>query len=177
MGININIPQIQALRCEVEKVFGKISSHSCLHKLSEDIEQKCKEHISVSTLERLWNYSTRNATNISVRILDIVSSYAGADCWEDFCNRLQKESNAKGGDTHKDWVVTKQSMRSGIHWKLPLCGNAHRKFEYKAGRQLPMPANRARKRTVPGLFHPSRRGYEQQHCTLRCRSNEWNYHY
>ena len=93
MGININTPQIWALRCEVEKVFGKISSHSCLHKLSEEIEQKCKEHISVSTLERFWNYSTRNATNISVRILDIISCFVGADNWKDFCDKYHKNSN------------------------------------------------------------------------------------
>ena len=79
MGININTPQIWALRCEVEKVFWKISSHSDLEKLSEEIELKYKEHVSVSTLERLWNYSTRNATNISVRILDIISRIVGAD--------------------------------------------------------------------------------------------------
>ena len=118
MGININIPQILALRCEVEKVFGKISSHSCLHKLSEEIEQKCKEHISVSTLERLWNYSTRNATNISVRILDIVSSYAGADCWEDFCNRLQKESNRESELFENKETINSSTLKEGTRIKI-----------------------------------------------------------
>ena len=93
MGININTPQIWALRCEVEKVFWKISSHSDLEKLSEEIELKYKEHVSVSTLERLWNYSTRNATNISVRILDIFSRIVGADNWKDFCDKYHKNSN------------------------------------------------------------------------------------
>lgn len=130
MGININIPQIQALRCEVEKVFGKISSHSCLHKLSEDIELKCKEHISVSTLERLWNYSTRNATNISVRILDIVSSYAGADCWEDFCNRLQKESNRESELFENKETINCDTLKEGTRIKIGWLPNRICEVEY-----------------------------------------------
>lgn len=102
MGINISNPQILALRTEVERNFGKITSHSGFKNLSEHIEQRCREHISITTLERIWNYSTRNADNISVRILDIVSRFVGADNWEDFCNTLyikaKKESELFGSD-------------------------------------------------------------------------------
>ena len=93
MGININTPQVSALRTEVERKFGRITSHSGFVKLAEFIEQECKEHISITTLERIWNYSTRNADSVSVRILDIISRLTGAECWEAFCNTLK--ANAK----------------------------------------------------------------------------------
>ena len=139
MGININTPQIIALRNEVERIFGKITSHSYLQKLSEEIEYKCKEHVSVSTLERLWNYSTRNVNNISVRILDIISCFVGAENWEHFCQEQQ-----------------------------PLYSNPHPELEHKTGRQFQMPANGTGTRTVHGLFHSRGRGDEQQHRTLCC---------
>ena len=113
MGININIPQILALRCEVEKVFWKISSHSDLEKLSEEIELKYKEHVSVSTLERLWNYSTRNATNISIRILDIISRIVGADNWKDFCDKYHKNSNRESElFENKEVLFSQELVRS-----------------------------------------------------------------
>ena len=94
MSVNIESPQIKALRNEVEKIVGSINSHDKFGKLCELIETECKEHISITTLERLWGYSTRNASNISVRILDIVSRLVGAGSWDDFCTRqsANKES-------------------------------------------------------------------------------------
>ena len=118
MGININTPQIIALRNEVERTFGKITSHSYLQKLSEEIEQKCKEHISVSTLERFWNYSTRNATNISVRILDIISCFVGADSWEDFCNKYNKESNKESELFENKETINSSTLKEGTRIKI-----------------------------------------------------------
>lgn len=118
MGININTPQIIALRNEVERIFGKITSHSYLQKLSEEIEQKCKEHISVSTLERLWNYSTRNVNNISVRILDIISRFVGADSWEDFCQEQQKNGNKESELFESKNAINCDNLKKGTLIKL-----------------------------------------------------------
>ena len=90
MSINIEMPQVAALRREVEKVVGNVGGHDKFVKLTELIENKCKEHISVTTLERLWGYSTRNANKISERILDIIARFVDANNWEDFCIGLSR---------------------------------------------------------------------------------------
>lgn len=90
MNIKSDIPQMEALRQEVEKVTGKINSHSSFIKLQEIIEERVKEHISVSTLERMWGYSTRKGLNISVRILNIISRLVGEEDWDAFCKKLKE---------------------------------------------------------------------------------------
>ena len=75
MSILIDSPQIKALRNEVEKRVGKINTHDKLTRLEGLIEDKCNDHVSITTLQRLWGYSTRNASNVSERILDIVSQF------------------------------------------------------------------------------------------------------
>ena len=96
MSISIDTPQVAALRTRIEKTAGEMSSHSRFNSLSEMIEEKCKEHISVTTLERIWGYSTRNARNVSVRILDILAQFADARNWNDFCN---SSNNTDGKDS------------------------------------------------------------------------------
>ncbi len=92
MSILIDSPQIKALRKEVEMRVGMINTHDKLAKLETLIEEKCKEHVSITTLQRLWGYSTRNASNVSVRILDIVSKFVDAGSWENFCAASSKDS-------------------------------------------------------------------------------------
>ena len=87
MSVNIETPQVAALRREVEKVVGNVGGHDKFVKLTELIENKCKEHISVTTLERLWGYSTRNANRISERILDIIARFVDAKSWDNFCTK------------------------------------------------------------------------------------------
>lgn len=92
MNIRSDAPQVVALKKEIEKIAGRVSSHSVLEKLSVCVEEKCREHISVTTLERLWGYSTRGSNNISVRILDILARFAGANDWSSFCTDFLKEN-------------------------------------------------------------------------------------
>ena len=88
MNIRSDAPQVVALRNEVEKIAGTVSSHSVFEKLSGLIEIKCREYVSVTTLERLWGYSTRGSNNISVRILDILARFVGAVDWNGFCRNV-----------------------------------------------------------------------------------------
>ena len=53
MSILIDSPQIKALRKEVEMRVGMINTHDKLAKLETLIEEKCKEHVSITTLQRL----------------------------------------------------------------------------------------------------------------------------
>ena len=116
MSINIEIPQVAALRREVEKVVGNVGGHDKFVKLTELIESKCKEHISVTTLERLWGYSTRNANKISERILDIIARFVDANNWEDFCIGLSRnrESILFEGDD----IINCDNLKIGSRIKL-----------------------------------------------------------
>ena len=55
MAIQIDLPQIAALRIAVEKRFGRpIESRYDYTLLGEDIEQVTREHMAENTLRRLW---------------------------------------------------------------------------------------------------------------------------
>lgn len=116
MKIEINTPQINALRNEVEKRVGKVNGHDKFIKLEALIEEKCREHISITTLQRLWGYSTRNASKISERILDIIAEFIDAGSWEKFCAivNYSKESELFHG---KD-VINCSNLTSGTRLKL-----------------------------------------------------------
>ncbi len=116
MRINIDNKDVAALREEVEKVIGKINGHDKFLKLATLIEERCKEHISITTLERLWGYSTRNANNVSERILDIIAEFIDAGNWENFCrSRLEcKESELfENNDT-----INCEKLEKGIRIRL-----------------------------------------------------------
>ena len=90
MSILANIPQIAALRGEIEAAQGG-ALHTHLHfvALTEKIEERLREHISPTTLERVWGYSTRRYDTVSRRTLDVLARYVGADGWDDYVDRLR----------------------------------------------------------------------------------------
>ena len=76
MGIENNIPQIAALRQRVEQRFGNpLDVHSDFLQLVAEIEKELREHISESTLERVWGYSTRGYNSVSLRTLNVLAKY------------------------------------------------------------------------------------------------------
>lgn len=95
MRIEINSPQISALISEVEKQIGKVNGNDKFVRLETLIEEKCKEHISITTLQRLWGYSTRNASNVSERVLDIIARFVDAGNWEQFCSCISKNKESE----------------------------------------------------------------------------------
>ena len=114
MSILIDSPQIKALRNEVEKRVGKINTHDKLTRLEGLIEDKCNDHVSITTLQRLWGYSTRNASNVSERILDIVSQFVDAKNWENFCATIKTDSEQFYGEE----VIDCRSLEVGTRIRL-----------------------------------------------------------
>lgn len=107
MNIRSDAPQVVALKKEIENGVGAVSSHSFFEKLSANIEARCSEHISVTTLERLWGYSTRGSNNISVRILDILARFTGAKDFNDFCREVLKDRGIES-----EMFVAKDAIKS-----------------------------------------------------------------
>ena len=95
MAVKSNIPQIKALRNCVEERFGKpLAVHADFLSLVAVIELELRQHISESTLERVWGYSTRGYDSVSLRTLDVLSQYGAGCLWSKFCEQLAAESDS-----------------------------------------------------------------------------------
>lgn len=107
MSVSVNIPEIAALRTSVETTFGKpLETHNSFITLVDVIEAAIREHLSESTLERLWGYSTRETDAISLRTLNVLARYVGASSWKDFCAGLKAASNIESEEFAGDSVVS-----------------------------------------------------------------------
>ena len=85
MNIQTDIPQIFLLRKAVEQAIDfPLSTHGDFLRLSAGIEFTLREHMSESTLERLWGYSTRHYDTVSVRTLNVLARFVGYQSWEEF---------------------------------------------------------------------------------------------
>jgi len=92
MSVSAKIPQVSSLKAEVEKIAGiSLKTHNAFLSLVAIIESSLSEHMSESTLERLWGYSTRSSETVSVRTLDVLSKFVGAGNWDNFCKILKEE--------------------------------------------------------------------------------------
>lgn len=107
MSVSVNIPEITVLRSRVEEKYGKmLETHNGFIALVSDIEAKVREHVSESTLERMWGYSTREADAVSLRTLNVLSRYVGASSWKGFCVDLKNSSQAESEEFSGDSIVS-----------------------------------------------------------------------
>lgn len=118
MAIDSKIPQISALRKRVEVRFGeKPSVHARFEALCDDIFAQTKEHMSVTTLERLWGYSTRISNSVSLRTLDVLCHYAGESSWAEFRKNL-KESAGEESDMFDVESVKSENLECGKRLRI-----------------------------------------------------------
>ena len=118
MSIQANIPQIAALRKEVgERFGGPLTTHVHFVSLTDAIEMELREHISPTTLERVWGYSTRHYDTVSRRTLDVLARYAGQGSWEDFCARLKDEAGSES-DFFTDGIMAVSALKEGTRLRL-----------------------------------------------------------
>ena len=108
MTIKSDIPQIYTLRERVENKFGKkLKVHSDFVELTSLIEMELRQHISETTLERVWNYSTRAYDSVSVRTLNVLSQFASNMNWDSFCEMLRKENKIESEVFNAEIIMTK----------------------------------------------------------------------
>lgn len=92
MNFKTNLPEIATLRSRVKAKVGlPLDTHFHFIQLVAELEKELREHMSETTLERVWGYSTRGYDTISRRTLDVLSRYVGATNWDDFCEMLRIE--------------------------------------------------------------------------------------
>lgn len=109
MGIKRNIPQIYALRQSVESRFGKkLAVHADFQNLVAEIEMEQRLHISETTIERVWGYSTRGYETVSLHTLDVLSQYASGCYWDEFCKFLRNEANCESAFFNVEHIATNE---------------------------------------------------------------------
>ena len=91
MNIKTDLPKIISLKQAVERTIDfPLSTHGDFLRLSAGIEFTLREHMSESTLERLWGYSTRHYDTVSVRTLNVLARFVGYHGWDDFCTTSEQ---------------------------------------------------------------------------------------
>ena len=118
MSIQANIPQIAALRRAVENQLGySLLTHAHFVALTEGIEGVLHEHISPTTLERVWGYSTRHYDTVSLRTLNVLARYVGKDSWGAYCSYL-KETAGNESDFFSNGILATASLEVGTRLRL-----------------------------------------------------------
>ena len=118
MSIQANIPEIAALRKEVESKFDSpLHTHADFVSLTEAIEAALHEHISPTTLERVWGYSTRHYDTVSRRTLDVLACYADKKNWDGYCKYLKQTSGTES-DFFTDGLLAVSTLNIGTRIRL-----------------------------------------------------------
>ena len=118
MSIQANIPEIAALRREVESRFGRpLHTHADFVLLTEAIETALHEHLSPTTLERVWGYSTRHYDTVSRRTLDVLARYADRESWDSYCDYLRREAGTES-DFFTEGILDVSSLSAGTRLRL-----------------------------------------------------------
>ena len=118
MSIQANIPEIAALRREVESRFTRpLHTHADFVLLTEAIEEALHEHLSPTTLERVWGYSTRHYDTVSRRTLDVLARYAERESWDSYCNYLKHTADTES-DFFTEGIVDVSSLTVGTCLRL-----------------------------------------------------------
>ena len=118
MSVSVNIPEITVLCSRVEEKYGKpLETHNCFISLVGAIEAEVREHVSESTLERIWGYSTRGAESVSLRTLNVLSCYVGASSWKGFCAGLKHLSQIES-EEFSGYSIFSAALAVGKRLKL-----------------------------------------------------------
>lgn len=119
MSIESSSPQIKTLRLETEKKFGKKCEVAAdFIELADKIKDTLKQHISPTTLERVWNYSTRGNPSISIHTLNLLCQYIDKKDWTNFCESLN-ESGIIDSDMVEGENISSSSLAIGD--RLEIC--------------------------------------------------------
>lgn len=118
MGVESVSPKIAALKMAVEKEFGKIPRvHNDFVELAEAIKSKLRQHISETTLERVWNYSKRGYETVSLHTLNLLCLYSGKTDWQKHCESLG-ESGIIDSDMFEGDSIKSEDLQPGTTLKI-----------------------------------------------------------
>ena len=93
MASFMEIPQLRHLLDMVAKKYGRpVATSTDFEILSIDIERETGEHLSASTLKRMWGYVSLHPVP-RVATLNVLSRYLGFNSFQDFCKSLASDED------------------------------------------------------------------------------------
>jgi hypothetical protein len=114
------IPEVNYLLSKVEKKYGRrVATTTDYEALSVAIEIEINDHLSASTLKRIWGYVSEKPTP-RLTTLDILSRYIGEKDFREFCASL-KASDAFESNFFTAKCLSSSDIKSGTR-KLPSDG-------------------------------------------------------
>jgi len=137
MPIRTDSPQVAMLRLEAETQYGHpVKTPSDFIILAGFIEQKTGEHMSDSTIKRLWTPSLAYRT-VSLRTLNVLSQYVGFKHFDDFLEYLAdkgvlEESEMIAGED----AVRADDLKEGAIVSIAWMPDRECKFKFLGGRQF-----------------------------------------
>ena len=75
------------------------------------------EHLSPTTLERVWGYSTRHYDTVSRRTLDVLARYIERVSWDDYCDYLKHTADTES-DFFTEGILDVSSLTVGTCLRL-----------------------------------------------------------
>lgn len=117
MASFLDYPQLQHLLDSVGRHFGHtIATSTDFEILSLDIERETGDHLSASTLKRLWGYVSLHPVP-RVATLDVLSRYIGFKNFQEFCLSLKNDGNEVSGFFGTSCISVKD-LRAGERIRL-----------------------------------------------------------
>ena len=108
----VQIPELKALLARVEEKYGqRVDTSTDFESLAVAINKETGEHISSSTLKRLWGYVSLSPAP-RVTTLDVLSHYVGSVSFREFC-KTQKTGFAEDSDFLRTRFVTSEELTEG----------------------------------------------------------------
>ena len=118
MNINADLPQIAALRLEVERCLGSpLTCRADFAFLASEIERITREHIAENTLRRIWGHM-KGYDTVFVRTLDVLCHYIGFSGWEAFCTHIREVTGKESDLVSGGRSVRTDSLQAGDRLRI-----------------------------------------------------------
>lgn len=112
MAIKTDNPLLVLLRGQVEKKFGVLRTSYDFVRLASCVEADTHEHISESTLKRVWGYVSPYAT-VTPRTLGVLCRYIGCSDWDAWRRHLAEEGVVESETVSAPGSVSSSDLKAG----------------------------------------------------------------
>lgn len=131
MATRFDSPQVTYLKKEVEKKYGRpVRTPSDFVLVADRVETRTREHISESTIKRLWKPRLGYKT-ISDHSLNVLAAYVGFPSFKSFCDSLESEGVVESSPTMPDTSIYSSELAPGDRVEIAWLPDRECLLEYK----------------------------------------------
>lgn len=136
MSIKYESPYVAALKKSVESEFGRpIKTPTDFVLVADRIKTKTRQHISESTIKRLWTPSLAYKT-VSSNTLNVLSIYVGYKHFQDFQQRLSEQGFMESELIYGEECIKAKDLNIGDKVYIAWLPDRECTLEYLGNRQF-----------------------------------------